>query len=165
MKKCCPFSSQALTVASLPLPPSNPYLSLPEEIENTLQNLLQKPDFKVLDESRLTRYQRDFKELLVLGKGNTSTVTLCKHRIDGCYYAIKQISLFNPQQKNSLMYDSLHSCDDKKESKEGSLSSQCHELWSLFSMTYRRVSIHHTLLFVLGRGSVFLYSTRICILW
>lgn len=128
MKKRCLFSSQPLTVASLPLPPSNRYLSLPEDINNTLQNLLQKPDFKVLDESRLTRYQRDFKELLVLGKGSTSTVTLCKHRIDGCYYAIKQISLFNSQQKNSLMYDSIDSFDYQKESKEGSMSSECIEL-------------------------------------
>ena len=48
------------------MPKDNPYLLLPSEINDSLQKLLQKPDFKVLDESRLTRYQHDFKELQVL---------------------------------------------------------------------------------------------------
>lgn len=47
------------------MPQSNPYLSLPNDIEEFLQHLLQKPDFKVLDEDRLTRYQKEFKELQV----------------------------------------------------------------------------------------------------
>lgn len=38
------------------------------------------------------RYRSDFKELSKLGKGSFSTVYRCKHRLDGCEYAIKQIS-------------------------------------------------------------------------
>ena len=58
--------TQQLTVASLPIPRNNPYLHLPNEIEYYLNTLLQKPDFKVLDQNRLTRYQKDFKELQVI---------------------------------------------------------------------------------------------------
>ena len=57
---------QQLPVASLPLPRNNPYLHLPNEIEHYLNTLLQKPDFKVLDQNRLSRYQKDFKELQVV---------------------------------------------------------------------------------------------------
>ena len=35
----------------------------------------------------------------------SSVVTLCKHRIDGCYYAVKQISLDdNTERKSSVLY-------------------------------------------------------------
>ena len=65
-KKPTLFNQQTMTVSSLPLPSSNPYLILPEDIQENLDKLLNKPDFKVLDESRLTRYQREFKELQVI---------------------------------------------------------------------------------------------------
>ena len=58
--------TQQLTVSSLPLPRNNPYLHLPNEIEHYLNTLLQKPDFKVLDQNRLSRYQKDLKELQVV---------------------------------------------------------------------------------------------------
>ncbi|KAK8826410.1 hypothetical protein WA577_007740, partial [Blastocystis sp. JDR] len=97
MKKQCLFPSQQqtqpLTSATLPMPDSNPYLSLPPEKEAELDALLKKRDFVVFDANQLSRYQKDFKELDLLGKGISSVVTLCKHRIDGCYYAVKQISL------------------------------------------------------------------------
>lgn len=102
VKKNCLFPLERMAVATLQAPEENPYLILPDDILLNLRKLLQKPDFTVLDESRITRYQRDFKELQMLGKGVSSTVTLCKHRIDGCYYAVKQISVDSQRRSSAL---------------------------------------------------------------
>ena len=56
-----------MAVTTLQAPDENKYLSLPEDINSNLQKLLQKPDFTVLDKTRISRYQRDFKELQVEG--------------------------------------------------------------------------------------------------
>lgn len=58
-------TTERMAVATLQAPDENKYLNLPEDINSNLQKLLQKPDFTVLDESRISRYQRDFKELQV----------------------------------------------------------------------------------------------------
>ncbi|KNB45922.1 WEE1-like protein kinase [Blastocystis sp. subtype 4] len=94
---------ERMTVATLPAPEENPYLLLPDDLNAALQKLLEKRDFSILDESRITRYQREFKELQRLGKGISSTVTLCKHRLDGCYYAIKQIGLSEAMKEVQLL--------------------------------------------------------------
>ena len=60
-------ATERIAVATLQAPDENKYLSLPEDINSNLQKLLQKPDFTVLDETRISRYQRDFKELQVEG--------------------------------------------------------------------------------------------------
>mgnify|MGYP007041161272 CR=1 FL=1 len=52
---------ERMTVATLPAPEENPYLLLPDDLNAALQ----KRDFSILDESRITRYQREFKELQV----------------------------------------------------------------------------------------------------
>lgn len=65
VKKNCLFPLERMAVATLQAPEENPYLILPDDILLNLRKLLQKPDFTVLDESRITRYQRDFKELQV----------------------------------------------------------------------------------------------------
>ncbi len=56
---------ERMTVATLPAPEENPYLLLPDDLNAALQKLLEKRDFSILDESRITRYQREFKELQV----------------------------------------------------------------------------------------------------
>lgn len=60
-------ATERIALATLQAPDENKYLSLPEDINSNLQKLLQKPDFTVLDETRISRYQRDFKELQVGG--------------------------------------------------------------------------------------------------
>ncbi|KAK8795443.1 hypothetical protein WA538_004614 [Blastocystis sp. DL] len=97
----CTQEESDMTVATLPVPETNPFLHLPEDVESRLKKLEEKRDLSILDESRISRYQRDFKELEILGKGASSTVTLCKHRIDGCYYAVKQIPLSGTPAKRS----------------------------------------------------------------
>lgn len=52
---------ERMTVATLPAPEENPYLLLPDDLNAALQKLLEKRDFSILDESRITRYQRDSK--------------------------------------------------------------------------------------------------------
>ena len=54
-----------MTVATLPVPETNPFLRLPEDVECRLKKLEEKRDLSILDESRISRYQRDFKELEV----------------------------------------------------------------------------------------------------
>ena len=54
-----------MTVATLPVPETNPFLRLPEDVECYLKKLVEKRDLSILDESRISRYQRDFKELEV----------------------------------------------------------------------------------------------------
>lgn len=60
-------ATERMAVTTLQAPDENKYLSLPEDIHSNLQKLLQKPDFTVLDKTRISRYQRDFKELQVEG--------------------------------------------------------------------------------------------------
>lgn len=60
-------ATERMAVTTLQAPDENKYLSLPEDINSNLQKLLQKPDFTVLDKTRISRYQRDFKELQVEG--------------------------------------------------------------------------------------------------
>lgn len=73
MKRRNVFPTQSITISTLPAPKANPYLVLPADIEDTLQHLLHKPDFKVLDEKSITRYQHDFKELQVSNGSNILT--------------------------------------------------------------------------------------------
>ena len=54
-----------MTLSTLPAPETNKYLQLPNDVNEKLEQLLQNRDFTVLDESKITRYQRDFKELEV----------------------------------------------------------------------------------------------------
>ena len=56
---------ERMTIATLSAPEENPYLLLPDDLNAALQKLLEKREFSILDESRITRYQRDFKELQV----------------------------------------------------------------------------------------------------
>lgn len=39
-----------------------------------------------------SRYVRDFEVVEYIGTGDTGSVTLCRHRLDGCFYAVKQSS-------------------------------------------------------------------------
>lgn len=54
------------------------------------------------DNPQMSRYEQDFEELELIGKGNSGTVFRCQHRCDGLYYAVKKIK-FNiscPLAKN-----------------------------------------------------------------
>ena len=61
----CTQEESDMTVATLPVPETNPFLHLPEDVESRLKKLEEKRDLSILDESRISRYQRDFKELEV----------------------------------------------------------------------------------------------------
>lgn len=61
----CTQEENEMTVTTLPVPENNPFLHLPEDVDCHLKELVEKRDLSILDESRISRYQHDFKELEV----------------------------------------------------------------------------------------------------
>lgn len=58
--------------------------------DEDLNEFRQAPKRLALQESNITRYEKEFVELKLLGEGEFGLVYQCLNRLDGCIYAIKR---------------------------------------------------------------------------
>lgn len=58
--------------------------------DEELNEFRQAPKRLALQESNITRYEKEFVELRLLGEGEFGLVYQCLNRLDGCIYAIKR---------------------------------------------------------------------------
>ena len=58
--------------------------------DEELNEFRQAPKRLALQESNITRYEKEFVELKLLGEGEFGLVYQCLNRLDGCIYAIKR---------------------------------------------------------------------------
>jgi wee1-like protein kinase len=79
---------EQISAANPMIPKQCDYLELCYDEE--LNEFKQAPKRLALQESNITRYEKEFVELKLLGVGEFGLVYQCLNRLDGCIYAIKR---------------------------------------------------------------------------
>lgn len=77
-------------ITTNPTPPTNNCDSFELCYDEELNEFRQAPKRLALQESNITRYEKEFVELKLLGVGEFGLVYQCLNRLDGCIYAIKR---------------------------------------------------------------------------
>lgn len=60
------------------------------QINEFMAEMHQAPKRLALQDTNISRYQKEFLELAVIGVGQFGKVYQCLNRLDGCIYAIKK---------------------------------------------------------------------------
>lgn len=67
-----------------------PLTSFDNDFSDEDGEIRQAPKRLALQDSNISRYEKEFMELSLIGKGQFGFVTKCLNRLDGCIYAIKK---------------------------------------------------------------------------
>jgi wee1-like protein kinase len=78
-----------ITLTTAPMP-NNCDASFVLCYDEELNEFRQAPKRLALQESNITRYEKEFVEMKLLGEGEFGLVYQCLNRLDGCIYAIKR---------------------------------------------------------------------------